>query len=153
MGVGYQKKKKGAAGRCMAEDLTTRGPWHAAGWFWHHAGMKRLLIALFVPAALAAPAAHDGKAREFTHTLKPGGVAEECLRLEAGRSRAFEWRSDSPVDFNIHYHQGDKVTYPVKANKQREGKGRFTAAAGEDYCWMWSTKFPARITGRLGPDE
>ncbi len=69
------------------------------------------------------------------------------------RSRAFEWQSDSPVDFNIHYHQGDKVTYPVKANKQREGKGRFTAAAGEDYCWMWSTKFPARITGRLGPEE
>jgi len=115
--------------------------------------MKRLLIALFVPAALAAPAAPDGKAREFTHVLKPGDVAEECLRLEAGRSRAFAWQSDSPVDFNIHYHQGDKVTYPVKASKQREGKGRFTAAAGEDYCWMWSTKFPARLTGRLGPEE
>ena len=111
-----------------------------------------ILVALIPFAALAAPAG-DGKGREFSHELKPGGVAEECLRLEAGRSRAFEWTSDSPVDFNIHYHQGEKVTYPVKANKQREGKGRFTASAGEDFCWMWSSKFPARVTGRLGAEE
>jgi hypothetical protein len=111
-----------------------------------------LLVALIPCAALAAPPG-DGKARAFSHDLKPGGVAEECLRLEAGRSRVFEWKSDSPVDFNIHYHQGEKVTYPVKANKQQEGKGRFTASAGEDYCWMWSSKFPARVTGRLGAEE
>lgn len=111
-----------------------------------------ILVALIPFASLAAPAG-EGNVREFSHDLKPGGVAEECLRLEAGRSRTFEWNSDSPVDFNIHYHQGEKVTYPVKANKQREGKGRFTSSAGEDYCWMWSTKFPARVTGRFGAEE
>ena len=89
------------------------------------------------PARSPAPAGDDGKARSFTHDLKPGGVAEECLRLEAGRSRVFEWKSDGPVDFNIHYHHGDKVTYPVKANTRRRaraasppGRTRTTAGCG-----------------------
>jgi hypothetical protein len=104
--------------------------------FWHHARMKlsALAFALLAPAALASPVNDGGKSRAFSHSLKPGDVAEECLRLEAGRSRTFEWSADAPVDFNIHYHRGNDVAYPVKANRQREGKGRFTASAGEDYC-------------------
>ena len=125
------------------------------GVLWHHARMNILApaLSLLAASALASPVTDGGAAREITHELKPGGIAEECLRLEAGRSRAFEWKADGPVDFNIHYHQGEKVAYPVKVNKQYEGKGRFTASASEDYCWMWSTKFPARVTGRIGPEE
>ena len=140
----------------MAANLTT-SRCLAPRAFWQHARMKApalaITFALLAPAALAAPADDGGKAREFSHDLKPGGVAEECLRLPAGRSRAFEWSASAPVDFNIHYHQGEKVTYPVKANQQREGKGRFTASASEDYCWMWTVRGPTKITGRLGPEE
>ena len=91
--------------------------------------------------------------RPFEHTLQPGAVAEECVRLEAGRSRAFEWTSDGPLDFNIHFHSGAKVTYPVKLANRKDGKGRFTASASEDYCWMWTAKFPTKLTGTLGPEE
>lgn len=112
-----------------------------------------LLLAFLAPAAFAAPAAEAGKARDFSHELKPGGVAEECLRLEAGRSRVFEWTSDAPVDFNIHYHRGDKVGYPVNLKGQWKGSGRFTASAGEDYCWMWTARGPSKVRGRLGPEE
>ena len=45
------------------------------------------------------------------------------------------------------------ATYPVKANQQREGKGRFTATAAEDYCWMWTARGPAKVTGKLGAEE
>lgn len=113
-----------------------------------------LLFAAFLPLAAPAAPMHDGgRARDFAHDLKPGGIAEECLRLEAGRSRSFTWSADGPVDFNIHFHQGDKVSYPVKANGRRKGGGRFTASAGEDYCWMWSAREAARVTGKLGPEE
>jgi hypothetical protein len=123
--------------------------------FWHHARMKlpALALSLLTCTALASPVDGGGKAREFSHDLKPGGVAEECLRLPAGRSRGFEWSASAPVDFNIHYHRGNDVTYPVKANRQRAGKGRFTATAAEDYCWMWTAGDATRITGRLGPEE
>ena len=107
---------------------------------------------MLAPAALAA-SNPDGKARDFSHAMKAGGVAEECLRLPAGKSRRFEWSADGPVDFNIHFHVGKDVTYPVKLNGQAKGGGRFTAAATEDYCWMWSSKSPAAVTGRLGPEE
>ena len=51
------------------------------------------------------------------------------------------------------FHRGDNVTYPVKLNGQEKGRGRFTAKAGEDYCWMWTARRPTRLTGSLGPEE
>jgi hypothetical protein len=116
--------------------------------------LPALAIALaFPPPAVPASPKEDPGARAYTHVLKPGGIAEECLRLEAGRSRTFAWTSDAPVDFNIHFHRGDAVTYPVKLNGQRRGGGRFTAGAGEDYCWMWSAQGAATVTGTLAPEE
>ena len=111
------------------------------------------LLAATNLAAAADPKGDGGAARPFVHSLKPGGIAEECLRLEAGRSRRFDWTADGPVDFNIHFHQGDKVSYPVKVNGQRKASGRFTAPSGEDYCWMWSAKAHAKVTGVLGAQE
>ena len=114
----------------------------------------RLAIALLaVPAFACALPVDERAAREFRHTLQPGAVAEECVRLEAGRSRAFEWTSDAALDFNIHYHAGDKVSYPVKLGNQKKGRGKFTASTSQDYCWMWSAKFPTQLSGRLGPEE
>ncbi len=113
-----------------------------------------LAIALLaVPALACALSTDERRAREFRHDLQPGAIAEECVRLEAGRSRAFEWASDGALDFNIHYHSGDKVSYPVKLGNQKKGQGRFTASASEDYCWMWTAKFPTTLTGKLGPEE
>ncbi len=131
---------------------TSRGAGHRAR---HRDSMRpfAFALALFAPAAIAASVAGDPGPREFSHALKAGGIAEECLRLEAGRSRTFEWASDAPVDFNIHFHKGDQVAYPVKADGQRKGRGRFTASAGEDYCWMWTARDAARVTGKLGPED
>jgi hypothetical protein len=112
-----------------------------------------LVLALVIPAAFAAAPADGGKARAFTHELKPGGIAEECLHLAAGKSRTFDWTADGPLDFNIHFHHGDNVTYPVKLNGQSKGNGKFTAKAGEDYCWMWTARRPTKLTGTLGPEE
>jgi hypothetical protein len=115
--------------------------------------LAALALALLAPACLPAATTNAPGPRPFTHDMKPGGIAEECLRLDAGKSRTFEWTSDGPVDFNIHYHEGDKVTYPVKLNGQSKGGGRFTATAGEDYCWMWTARRPTKLTGKLGPEE
>lgn len=112
-----------------------------------------LALAFVCPPVAAAALGEGGKARAFVHDLKPGGVAEECLRLDAGKSRRFEWSSDQPVAFNIHFHHGDKVTYPVKLEGQSRGGGRFTASAGEDYCWMWTARGPTRVTGTLSAEE
>jgi hypothetical protein len=96
--------------------------------------------ALLAALALALPAfaAGEGKPGPFSHTLKPGAIVEDCVKMKAGQSREFEWTADAPVDFNIHWHDGDKVEYGVKVDKHRKGKGRFTATRDQDYCWMWT---------------
>jgi hypothetical protein len=112
------------------------------------------LVAILAPSVPASAGGDDaGKERPFEAQMKPGGIHEECVRLEAGRSRAFSWKSDGPVDFNIHFHRGDDVSYPVKLNGQTQGAGRFTAKSGEDYCWMWTATRPTRVTGTLGAQE
>ena len=114
----------------------------------------RLAIAIaFTAPLIAGAAANEGSARTFEHNLQPGGMAETCFRLEAGKSRAFEWTSDAALDFNIHYHVGDQATYPVRLGNQTKGKGKFTARIGEEYCWMWTAKFPTRLTGRIEAED
>ena len=119
--------------------------------------MKRLLaILLLAPAAALgadpkAPPKDDWKA--FSVTLPRGEIHEECQRVEAGKSRRYLWKSDQAVDFNVHYHRGNDVSYPVKRDAMRGDGGTFAAKTGEDYCWMWTAKAAATVTGKLGPEE
>ncbi len=114
--------------------------------------MKRLLAALVLAPCLAlaqAPAKADGW-KPFNFTLEPKKVHEECQRIEAGEKRRYSWKSDVPVDFNIHYHEGDKVHFPVKRDAMRGDGGTFAAKGGEDYCWMWTAKnAPVKVEGRV----
>ena len=115
--------------------------------------MNRLpLLAALAFAACAhanPPAAGDVDVKV---ALEPKKVHEECARLEVGQSRKYHWKSDAPVDFNIHYHRGEKeVFYPVKRDGMRGDGGTFTAKTGEEYCWMWTARnAPAKIEGRIG---
>lgn len=117
--------------------------------------MKRLLciLALTLPLAAAAqaPAAKaDDSWKSFSFTLEPKKVHEECQRIEAGQKRRYMWRADGPVDFNVHYHRGKEVFYPVKRDAMRGDGGTFSAKEGDDYCWMWTARDkPVKVDGRL----
>jgi hypothetical protein len=110
-----------------------------------------LLYALLLGAALAAPAAGLKSPRLFALDLKPGKVHEECLTVAKGQTVDFEWSTTQPVDFNIHFHRGDEVSYPVKADNAKQKKGRFSPGSREDFCWMWTAKSATRLTGRIDP--
>ena len=112
--------------------------------------MKRLLA--LACAALCGAVAHAGKpaAAPLAFTLEPGKVHEECMRLEKGDKRRYHWKSSSAVDFNIHYHQGPEVFYPVKRDAMRGDGGTFTAKIAHEYCWMWTARAqPAKIEGGI----
>ena len=107
------------------------------------------LVVLLLACALPVRAA-TSEAHAFTETLAPGQMHEECMRVEAGEKRNYSWKSDAPVDFNIHYHHEPKVFYPVKRDAMRGDGGTFVAKSGEDYCWMWTAKDkPAKLEGRV----
>lgn len=117
--------------------------------------MKRLVCVLLCVPGLAAAAGESKEAgpagrKDFSVTLAPGKVHEECERVEAGQSRRYSWKSDAAVDFNIHFHKGNDVAYPVKRDAMRGDGGTFAAKSSEDYCWMWTAKgAPAKVQGRI----
>ena len=115
--------------------------------------MERPIGPALALAALLATQAHAaGKEREFTHVLEPGKVHEECARLQPGEARRWSWTSDAPVDFNIHFHRGNDVGYPVKRDATKGESGTFEPDVAQDYCWMWTAKGArAKLTGRIGP--
>jgi hypothetical protein len=113
--------------------------------------MNRLpaAFAAFTAATALAYASDKEDTVVVVASLEPDGIHEECVTLAAGEKRSWYWKSSAPVDFNIHYHRGDEVFYPLKRERMRGDGGTFTAKTGEGYCWMWSAKAAAKIEGRI----
>ena len=91
--------------------------------------------------------------KPFTHVIVPRQIAEECVKLAAGQSIGYSFSASAPVDFNIHFHRGNDVVYPVKADQVQRRDDRFAAIIAQDYCLMWTNATPDNVTvkGRLGP--
>ena len=111
--------------------------------------MKRLLPPLICIAALPAAAAAT-EWKDIDVTLEGDKVFEHCAPLAAGEKRRWHWKANAAVDFNIHYHEGPEVFYPVKRDGMRGDGGTFTARSPQDYCWMWTARDkPVKLEGRI----
>lgn len=77
---------------------------------------------------------------ERSLVVEPGQFAEVCGALKAGDT--VQWRFDAAqaLNFNIHFHEGQAVRYPARADKVRDHQGTLAAESAQDYCWMWSNK-------------
>jgi hypothetical protein len=100
-------------------------------------------MASLAPAAVAAMVEVKWNERgEFNHntTVAPGKLAEVCVAL--AESEAVQWRfnATAPIDFNIHYHHGKDVTYPLKRDGVAADGREFKPRIKQDYCWMWSNR-------------
>lgn len=110
--------------------------------------MKASIVLL--PFVALAAVASEGTG-PYSLTLKGKSFDERCLKLAAGESIRYRFRSTAPVDFNIHFHRGADVVYPVKQSAVREADASFRAQATEDYCLMWEHAGPgaASVEGIL----
>lgn len=114
--------------------------------------MKRLSLLLvpFIACAAIAADPKPGAPLDFSLTLEPGKIHEECARIEAGQKRAWHWKSNAPVDFNIHYHVGNDVFHPIKRDASKGDRGIFSPTLAQDYCWMWTARGKAaKLEGRI----
>ena len=112
--------------------------------------MKRLVFALSLAPWLAFAGAQGDPTQGFSVKLEAKAMHEECARLKAGEKRDYYWKADNAVDFNIHYHDGPEVFYPVKRDGMRGDGGSFAAKIGQDYCWMWTARDkPVKLEGRI----
>ena len=103
------------------------------------------LVLVLVLAATSALAAEGGAAAKAGKpvTLKPQKIHEKCLTLEPPQKLQYSFGTDKAVDFNIHYHKGDMVYYPVREKKTTSSEGVYTPPSREDFCMMWENRSPS----------
>jgi hypothetical protein len=83
-------------------------------------------------------------------------MTEVCGPLNENDVVEWKLKSATPVDFNIHYHQGDEVVYPARVNSVRELGDRLNVTLTQSYCWMLTNPQPGptviELDLQLNPD-
>jgi hypothetical protein len=100
--------------------------------------MKTLFALLAIAPTVAIAAASSFG--PFGRDVPPKGFDEVCVELAAGERVRYQFQASGDVDFNIHYHRGNEVFYPVKLAAVRSTDAVFTAPHADGYCLMWERK-------------
>jgi hypothetical protein len=79
---------------------------------------------------------------EFAHKvdIAPRKFAELCVALRKGEAVQWSFEAAAPLDFNVHFHVGRDVSYPIKHNAIAQAEGVLVAAQAQNYCWMWTNQ-------------
>lgn len=113
--------------------------------------MQSRAAAIVVAAVFAGGVAAESATRLFAHPIRARGIGEECFELRSGQTIGYAFESTAPVDFNIHFHRGNAVEYPVKRDQIQQADDRFEASSTQEFCLMWTnrTQAPVRVNGKL----
>jgi hypothetical protein len=81
-------------------------------------------------------------ANSFAHsaTVAPGKVAEVCGLIEPRFPVQWSFKSDTPLEFNIHRHADKDVIYATKSHLTRELSGTHPSMSAHEWCWMWTNE-------------
>ena len=86
---------------------------------------------------------------ERTHAIAQGKFVEICENLSKDAVVTWQFKASTPLNFNIHFHQGKDVSFPEKQDGVSERQGTLVAPSKEDYCWMWTNKGDAPSSIRV----
>jgi hypothetical protein len=81
--------------------------------------------------------------------VQPGKFVEACEKLPKGARVTWSFEAAAPLDFNIHFHAGQKVLYPARKDKVARDAGTLATELEQDYCWMWTNKGSTGTTLRF----
>lgn len=59
---------------------------------------------------------------------------ELCFEITAEDELQYDFQSDQPVDFNIHYHDGLTIHFPAKLTGVTHHAGQFVSEKDQPYC-------------------
>lgn len=103
--------------------------------------MRRVVMATVI--AVLAGSAYSQAAKPVI--IKPGKIFEKCLSLSPPQKIEYSFESAAKLNFNLHYHRGEQVYYPVKLDRTNAESGLYEARAKETYCLMWENKTGADV--------
>ncbi len=94
----------------------------------------------------------------ITAQIRPGRIYEACLATFPNKIIAYSFSASNPVNFDIHYHKGKKVFYPVFEENISSRAGELdchkaltelTGEVSEErevFCLMWTNPHDAYVT-------
>jgi hypothetical protein len=90
-------------------------------------GRRALLAAtVLLAACTSTPALIEGEPKVVKDVdIHAYEHHEECLHLGVGERLDYEFTSNQPLDFNIHYHEGKMVLMPIVKDKSQRDSGIF----------------------------
>ena len=101
--------------------------------------MKRVALAAaaVVAGCSSVPADPDAPHAFVGFELAPYAAHETCFKLADGDRLDWRFESRAPVDFNVHYHEGNSVIMPVSLAASYGASGILPVIVPHDYCAMW----------------
>jgi hypothetical protein len=90
--------------------------------------------------------ADDSRAGSLAEVIEAGDVHELCLLLGLDQSLDYTFTATQPLAFNIHYHTGNEVFYPVAERQSAAGEAIFVAESEQEYCLMWTNRTAGQVT-------
>lgn len=101
--------------------------------------MKTLAISSLLLLAGSMTASADSLTNKhfILVTTHQNEIGEICPEMDAGQTLSFDFQSNHDVEFNLHFHEGEKVSYPIEPHKVSTLEQSFEAPIKQTYCLMW----------------
>ncbi len=99
----------------------------------------KCLARLLATFTLITTLAH-AEAQLDQSTIDAGKVHEVCMTLTEGQNLVYFFKSSKTMNFNIHYHEGETVNFPVEEYPTDMASDVFTATVEHGYCMMWTNQ-------------
>ena len=80
--------------------------------------------------------------------IEPGKFEEPCFPMALADQLQFSFESDAVLDFNIHYHEGKDIFFPVELSAITRYEQNYFAPISHQYCMMWTNRGETPVTLR-----
>ena len=103
------------------------------------------LVATLAGAAVASEADTLLGHLEKEVSLAAEKIEEPCFTMAMGDRLMYSFEADTGLDFNIHYHENDSVSFPVSVKNREKEEGEFFATGSRQYCMMWTNQTESAV--------
>lgn len=91
-----------------------------------------------VAAAILSCSSNAHASENMSLNLRPGEVHESCHDLATGKKLGYQYTGSSVTLFNIHYHKGKNIVYPVPDELAFRKNSSLITDSTQNYCLMWT---------------
>ncbi len=108
--------------------------------------MMRFVLTIILLIFVISGCASNEVRKTTDKRIEPRSSYEECIELLPSQTIVYLFKSSEPVKFHIHYHNGEKVIYPVSQGRISSWWDEFRPEEKENFCLMWENTQSYSIT-------